>query len=224
VAQLQRALVEAGFLKRGDMDTGPGDYGPRTTAAVAALQAQAGIVGSDGKEYGPRTQRALQSALAAGPAPAPAPGPVATDGDAPTWTFGAEAFPGYRDARDEVAGKLDAVPGVWKAWGPLFEAVGADLQVDPHALAAYCMFESFNESMDNLNPTAMNGVAGGIAQTQSQYWHGKQVPGLDVYFPDGQEETRDALRAHPEWSARCLASIMKEKYANNGEISRRRSR
>lgn len=62
VEQLQRALVEAGYMTRADMNTGPGYYGPRTKAAVAKLQARYGIA-DDGTHFGPQTRAALTRAL-----------------------------------------------------------------------------------------------------------------------------------------------------------------
>lgn len=64
VQQLQQRLVETGCLSASDMATGPGYYGSRTRAAVAALQADYGITGNAGNDYGPRTRQALQQALA----------------------------------------------------------------------------------------------------------------------------------------------------------------
>ncbi len=62
VEALQRALVQLGYLTQADMDSGRGHYGPRTKAAVARLQAKAGIV-DDGSHYGPQTRAALTRAL-----------------------------------------------------------------------------------------------------------------------------------------------------------------
>ncbi len=64
VDQLQRALVQAGYLAEGDRQSGPGFYGEKTRAAVARLQQAAGISSPDGRSYGPRTQAALSSRLA----------------------------------------------------------------------------------------------------------------------------------------------------------------
>jgi len=64
VEQLQRALVEAGYLTQAEMDTGPGYYGESTKAAVAELQAQYGIPDDGGEHYGPSTRDALEQALA----------------------------------------------------------------------------------------------------------------------------------------------------------------
>lgn len=43
VSSLQQKLVSAKFMSTGDFRSGPGVYGPRTEAAVARLQAQAGL-------------------------------------------------------------------------------------------------------------------------------------------------------------------------------------
>jgi peptidoglycan hydrolase-like protein with peptidoglycan-binding domain len=63
VEQLQKCLVHLGHLSASDMSTGPGIYGPRTQAAVARLQAQHGITGNNGENYGPRTRAVLEKAL-----------------------------------------------------------------------------------------------------------------------------------------------------------------
>ena len=63
VEQLQRALVKAGYMTQAQMDTGPGYYGARTQAAIAALQRDYGIA-DDGSHYGPKTRAALNQALA----------------------------------------------------------------------------------------------------------------------------------------------------------------
>lgn len=58
VEALQRQLVSLGLMTQAQMDTGPGCYGPRTRAAVAALQRQQGIPG-DGARVDPATRTAL---------------------------------------------------------------------------------------------------------------------------------------------------------------------
>lgn len=62
VQQLQQWLVNNGFMSQSDMNTGPGIYGPKTTAAVAKLQTTLGVDNSSGVGYfGPRTLSALQT-------------------------------------------------------------------------------------------------------------------------------------------------------------------
>ena len=67
VEKLQHALVAAGYMTAEEMATGPGYYGPRTKAAVAALQRDHGIV-DDGTHYGPQTRAALTAELGSRPA------------------------------------------------------------------------------------------------------------------------------------------------------------
>ena len=69
VLALQKYLVSQGLLTQAQMDTGPGIYGPQTTAAVAALQANLGVDNSGGVGFfGPKTLEKLKSgAQGAGP-------------------------------------------------------------------------------------------------------------------------------------------------------------
>lgn len=65
VKQLQDFLVAAGFMTAEQVATGPGIYGPQTTAAVRALQESLGVDNSSGPGYfGPKTIAAVQAALA----------------------------------------------------------------------------------------------------------------------------------------------------------------
>lgn len=60
VQQLQNYLVQMGYLTPEQLSTGPGTYGPQTTAAVAQLQNSLGLQPSSGAGYyGPQTQNAL---------------------------------------------------------------------------------------------------------------------------------------------------------------------
>jgi len=59
VAQLQQFLQSQGMLSAADIATGPGIYGPRTTAAVKKWQQQNGVDNSSGPGYwGPRSIQA----------------------------------------------------------------------------------------------------------------------------------------------------------------------
>lgn len=66
VKKLQDYLVALGFMTAADVATGPGTYGPKTTAAVKALQERLGVDNSSGPGFfGPRTIQALsQSGIA----------------------------------------------------------------------------------------------------------------------------------------------------------------
>lgn len=67
VLQLQRALVRLSLLTNAQVQTGPGVYGPRTTAAIKAFQKAHGL--SQTGSYGAVTRAAMQKALAPKPAP-----------------------------------------------------------------------------------------------------------------------------------------------------------
>ena len=67
VTKLQNWLVANGYMTQAEMNTGPGIYGPKTTAAVAKVQSQYGVDNTGAVGYwGPKTQAAL-----AGGAPTP---------------------------------------------------------------------------------------------------------------------------------------------------------
>lgn len=67
VEQLQKYLVQIGYMSPDDMATGPGIYGPKTTAAVAKLQQDKGVDNSTGPGYwGPKTMAVIQGAGASG--------------------------------------------------------------------------------------------------------------------------------------------------------------
>jgi hypothetical protein len=65
VMKLQQYLVTHGFMTQAEMDTGPGVYGPKTTAAVAKMQNALGVDNAGGEGvYGPKTLAALQGKVA----------------------------------------------------------------------------------------------------------------------------------------------------------------
>lgn len=60
VTALQQWLVANGYMSQADMNTGPGTYGPKTTAAVSAWQSSAGINTQGNPGYfGPISQNFL---------------------------------------------------------------------------------------------------------------------------------------------------------------------
>lgn len=75
VQQLQQWLVSQGYLTQAQMNTGPGTYGPATTAAVKAFQQAKGVDNSSGPGYwGPLTIAAAsnpQSTILNNGSPAP---------------------------------------------------------------------------------------------------------------------------------------------------------
>jgi hypothetical protein len=52
VEELQKYLVSQGFMTQAEMNTGPGTYGPKTTAAVTAWQKANGVVPKQASDYG----------------------------------------------------------------------------------------------------------------------------------------------------------------------------
>lgn len=68
VLQLQQYLLSQGLLTQADINTGPGIYGPKTTAAVNALQQKLGVNNSSGPGYwGPQTIAKVTQTPAAAP-------------------------------------------------------------------------------------------------------------------------------------------------------------
>lgn len=109
-----------------------------------------------------------------------------------------------------------------ETYGELFKRVGTEMGVDPYALASYCIFESYNSKAHSYNPemaeTGRGMYAAGIAATQAQDWKGQPIPGLPgKKFPVSRDATVKLLRANPEYSLRCLAAELKEKYKATGE-------
>jgi len=106
VEALQHQLVSLGLMTQAQMDTGPGCYGPRTMAALAALQRQQGIPG-DGARLDPATRTALDQASQdpsyAAPSDAPSfwPSPAAVSAPASTAS----------GARTSAPSATPAVPG-----------------------------------------------------------------------------------------------------------------
>lgn len=87
VLALQKWLVANGLMTQAQLNTGPGIYGPQTTAAVASLQSKLGVDNSTGVGYfGPRTIAGVQQAAAA---PQNAPGAPAGGQGAGAGTSGA---------------------------------------------------------------------------------------------------------------------------------------
>ena len=94
VEQLQNDLVSLGYMTQAQMDTGPGTFGPRTQAALAAFQADHGI-DDDGSHFGPLTRAALQQSQPAGPsAPSSAAGARVSNPAAPSSAVPAPATGG----------------------------------------------------------------------------------------------------------------------------------
>lgn len=116
-----------------------------------------------------------------------------------------------------------------ETFGELFTRIGIELDVDPLALATYSIFESYDirtteeRSHGSFNPH-MRDVAGsmhaaGIAATQAQHVHGRQVPGLELHLPDSIDDASDMLRANPELGVRFLAEEFEFRFSESGDLS-----
>ena len=245
VSELQRGLKAAGY------DPGPidADFGPKTKAAVVKFQQAQGLAGGGG--VGPTTWNLLGLAGSAPEKPVDSfDGPA----NAPRWKFSAASFPGFYDASHEASSSynfaqiIKDIPTIWnkpysqdvsstfkdsfaklggkpnETYGALFTRIGAEMGVDPCALAAYCVFESYNSNTHSFNPQ-MKDVSGsmyaaGMAATQAQDWKGCKIPGLDQRLPSNVEDAAWQLRASPEYAVRCLASEFKDAYGATGDLAR----
>ena len=134
------------------------------------------------------------------------------------FVFAAEEFPGYYNADGQnkdpynMPEILRDIPAMWKEHGLVFKKVAVDRKMDPYALAAYCVFESYNEKTHRFNARHLDGVASGIASTQANDVKGGKVPGLDVRLPKSISETKTVLRNNPEYGIRFLAEEFKAWY------------
>lgn len=161
------------------------------------------------------------------PVPMPSGAPEAVeDKDAPAsgslvvYDFNAERFPGFYDARRQnmepynIPEIVKDVPKMWKTYGGLFKKVGMAMEMDPYALAAYCVFESYDErpKRRSYNTRHKDGSASGIASTQAQYVKGGRVPGLKIRLPGSEEAASEVLRDNPEYGLRFLAAEFKAWY------------
>jgi len=195
----------------------------RTFLAFSLLLAfaEAGAAESSGFE------EALLGNISAVPVAAPSGSPEAVeDKDAPAfgrlvvYDFYAERFPGFYEASHQnmepynIPEILKDVPKMWKTYGELFKKVGMAMEMDPYALAAYCVFESYDErpKKRNYNTRHKDGPASGIASTQAQYVKGGKVPGLKIRLPRSQEEASEVLRDNPEYGLRFLSAEFKAWY------------
>jgi len=141
-----------------------------------------------------------------------------TRGAAGPFIFRADDFPGYYDASREnrepynIPEILRDIPGMWEDYGQLFRKVGSDLGMDPYALAAYCVFESYHEGRHTFNVRHLDGGASGIASTQAGDVRGGLVPGLKVRIPRDLGAAKQALRSNPEYGVRYLAAEFRAWY------------
>lgn len=150
----------------------------------------------------------------------------------PGFDFKAATFPGFYDAsRDKsnaynVPAIVKDIPNMWKSYGSMFKKIGAELGVDPYALAAYCIFESYNSLTHTFNPRMKdfapkaNMYGAGIAATQAQDVKGTKVPGLNVSFPKDNLGTAKLLWEKPEYAIRCLAVEFRDSYKKTGDLAK----
>ncbi|MCX7749734.1 MAG: hypothetical protein N2645_23010 [Clostridia bacterium] len=150
--------------------------------------------------------------------------------NAPSHTFNTSKFPGFYDASKDktniynIPSIVKDIPNMWASYGESFKKIGSEMGVDPYALAAYCVFESYNCNTHNFNPK-MQDVGGGmhaagIGATQAQYVKGTQVPGLNISLPNDTQKASDMLRNNPEYSIRYLADEFKGAYSKEKDLAK----
>ena len=146
-----------------------------------------------------------------------------------TLPFEVKKFPGFYDAKNDMPKIVkiggvkkevgynvpqirEDIPRMWTQYGPMFKKVAAEQNMDPYALAAFCVFESYNDGPvtkrnprgRNFNPGMRDDPGGddpmgcGIAATQT-----KSGAACDRY------------RRNPEESMRALAKEFNERMSGN---------
>jgi hypothetical protein len=165
-----------------------------------------------------------------------------------------QALPWFYDARFDVTKSFNfleiiaAAPEIWRrpvgedirdrlrtnflrlggradeTYGQLFTRIGEEMGVDPYAMAAACVFESYNSETSSFNPH-MQDVAGhmhaaGIAATQAQDVKGSQVPGLKLRLPQSRAAAATHLRSSPELSVRFFAAELRTALRVDGDLGR----
>lgn len=150
--------------------------------------------------------------------------------DVTTLNFNTRDFPGAYDASNDktdiynIPAIVKDIPGMWAEYGGLFKKIAAEFGTDPYALAAYCIFESYNCNTHTFNPRMRDQYktmyAAGIAATQAQDVKNSKIPGLNEKFPPTTEETADLLRSNPEYGLRVLASFFREVYGRTGDLAK----
>lgn len=92
VRALQQALVNAGYMTQAQMDTGPGTYGPQTTAAVAAWQTENGINPQGNPGYFGSISKAFISSQGSGISPTTGKSDLSGGGTGTTLPFGTDGL------------------------------------------------------------------------------------------------------------------------------------
>lgn len=157
------------------------------------------------------------------PLPPPAPDAVydkaaPVSGGPVLYEFRAKSFPDFYDARRQTKGEYNVpqilidIPKMWKSYGALFKEIGMAMEMDPYAMAAYCVYESYNEKKHNFNPRHLDDTAAGLASTQVQHVKGGIIPGLKIRLPRSEEQSATLLRNNPGYSLRYLAAEFKAWY------------
>lgn len=147
-----------------------------------------------------------------------------------TFTFNASSFPGFYDASNDkskaynIAAIVKDKQNMWSSYGALFKKVGSELGMDPYALAAYCVFESYSSDKHNFNTRMVEHEGGmcaaGIAATQAQDVMGTKVPGLNISLPNSTFKAAETLRANPEYGIRYLAKEFKGYYSKEKDLAK----
>jgi peptidoglycan hydrolase-like protein with peptidoglycan-binding domain len=166
VRDLQNALVKTGHLSQANMDTGPGEFGPNTEAALMAFQSANGVPSTG--YYGPLTRAAMQKALGGGgssPSPSTGGGLGAPSGTVP---------------RGNITGGFP-----WSnlnQWDGLILQAAIRHKVDAAMLKAMMAIES-GGAASAADPHG----AVGLMQVKPQYWQGEASNlGYDLYTAKGQ--------------------------------------
>ncbi len=156
VQQLQQWLMALGYLSQSDYNTGPGTYGPKTTAAVAQLQQKLGVDNSTGVGYwGPRTISSVENSFGYSPTATTTTKPTSTT--TPTTTTPAATTPSMSPAQAFVSAAQAGAASL-AAQGTtgisLAQAIQA-AKTDPTILAKYSDAakldaQSFGQQLDLL--------------------------------------------------------------------------
>jgi len=186
VKELQDKLVKAGYLSASDMATGPGYYGNKTKAAVAKLQAEAGLPG-DGTSVDAATQAALDKKIAGGT--------TGTGGTTPTG--GTTTVDGVQlSAKDaELAKRIDTVLDGYKdskmhGMGGVIVDAARKEHVPPELMMAQLAKESTFLRSDNTLSIANNNP-GNLRNADWEKEFGA-VPGRNdfAHFPSVEQGIR----------------------------------
>lgn len=151
VQQLQQYLAQMGYLTPDQIATGPGTYGPQTTAAVAKMQQDLGISpGTGSGAYGPNTQQALAQKYQ---------GLFSAVKNTTTPDTGAAARAAIGGALDQTSDSSNnpVFSALTTAMQPIMQSLTQVLNnVNNPALTAVSLQSEYNTLRDQYNLPAMN--------------------------------------------------------------------